>query len=318
MLRPKSSVRQQTLTVSTPQPPTRSRPSTARLAIPRLPSRSSSSRAQSAVASLRGRSPAPSLLERPESRSSRLSVPAAVRSDSQSSLGSHLSVDQRAGGSMATSDGSWVSEAATIGAETAAPVPNAPPPSFQVEITVDEPEDEKKKSGLTVDARGTPHLRPRTPADFDTMSMISRLVDRNVQIKVPKQTTNRSRTPLIQLNDDDDGDDGDNECVPVSITVPALLTEARSVSRLLQIRSAVALDDDDDDSSLSTLADESFSLDDDDEDEDDDEDDSRARAGLRVDFRGTTHLRPKTSADYDAMSAISCMLDMGAFDKKEK
>lgn len=211
---------------------------------------------------------------RPASQASRLSVKPAVRSDSQSSLGSFLSVDQRrlTRTDSTSSAGSLISEAAsTVGGDETPTLP-------RISIVSQETELNKSlgQAGVKLDRKGRTHLRPRTDADYDAMSMVSALLDEQAApslsnaIDPPDPSDTGGGLPRIAINPTDYPADG------------------RSASRCIRY----------------------------DEQEEEEEAENYGRLGVTVDTYGTAHLRPKSRADYETMSAISAMLDVGAFDKR--
>ena len=215
---------------------------------------------------------------RPASQASRLSVKPPIQSDSQSSLGSFLSVDQ---GRLrrtdsASSAGSWTSEAAsTVGVEeTPIILPQISVPSQETEMN-----KEQEQIGVKYDSGGRTHLRPRTDADYDAMSIVSALLDENA---IPS---------LSNGIDPADSSDAGGTLPRIAIDPTDYAADGRSASRCIR-------------------------YDVQEEEEEEEETQNEERLGVTIDTHGTAHLRPRSRADYETMSTLSAMLDVGAFDKR--
>ena len=213
---------------------------------------------------------------RPPSQASRLSVKPTRRSDSQSSLGSFLSVDQRRlrRTDSTSSAGSWLSDVeSTIGNPD---IPTLPRISIATQETA-----EKSRvgvGGVKLDGKGRTHLRPRTDADYDAMTLVSALVDDDAG-------------PSVTETDHAESSDVDGGLVPrIAINPTDYPVGGRSASRCIRY--------------------------DEQEDDEEVENENEGRLGVTIDTYGTAHLRPRSRADYENMSTISAMLDVGAFDKK--
>jgi CRP-like cAMP-binding protein len=213
---------------------------------------------------------------RPASQASRLSVKPAIQSDSQSSLGSFLSAGQGRfrRTDSASSAGSWLSEAASmVGAE------ERPLILPQISVASQEPETNREGEhiGVQYDSGGRTHLRPRTDADYDAMSLVSALLDENAIPSLPNGT------------DPVDSSDVGGRLPRISIDPTDFTAIGRSASRCIRY---------------------------DEQEDEEEETQNEDTLGVTIDTHGTAHLRPKSRADYETMSTLSAMLDVGAFDKR--